>query len=205
VLGYLVEILSGQNLETYCQEHIFKPLDMPHTSFVLSSLPSDLIAGSYLRFGRCYVKLPSIDYTFLDPCGGLCSTIDDLSRFCMAHMNGGIYQETRILNQSSIELMHRIQYPESAPYFGLLRFGLGWLIFEDEFGYHTHGHDGDIAVSHARMRIFDENQTAIIYLFNKGFRPYIFPRPIPSLLEYAGDTLIRKTLYDKASTEHLKL
>jgi CubicO group peptidase (beta-lactamase class C family) len=174
---------------------------MHHTSFVLDSLPQDLIAGSYLRFGRLYLKIPSIDYTFLDPCGGLCSTIDDLSRFCIAHMNGGIYQGTRILNQSTIEAMHTIQYPDSPAYFDILRFGLGWLIFEEEFGYETHGHDGDITVSHARMRIFEENQTAIIYLFNKGYRPYLLPRLIPSLLENAGDVLIRKQLYEKASTD----
>jgi hypothetical protein len=51
------------------------------------------------------------------------------------------------------------------------------------------------------MRIFEENQTAIIYLFNKGYRPYLLPRLIPSLLENAGDVLIRKQLYEKASTD----
>jgi CubicO group peptidase (beta-lactamase class C family) len=199
VLGYLVELLSHQTLEDYCQEHIFKPLGMTSTSFTMEELPAENLACSYLRFGRLYLKLPPIDYTFLDACGGLLTTIGDLSHFLIAHMNGGLYQNVRILNVTTIQEMHRVQYPESAPYFGVLRFGLGWLIFEEEFGRDTHGHDGDITFSHARMRIYNENTTAVMYFFNKGYRPSILPRILPSLLESASDDFVRKLLYDKAS------
>jgi CubicO group peptidase (beta-lactamase class C family) len=199
VLGYLVELLSDQTLEEYCQQHIFLPLQMVNTSFEMDELPVENLACSYLRFGRIYVKLPHVDYTFLDPCGGLLTSIDDLSRFLIAHMNNGMYQDVGILNETTIRAMHTVQYPESAPYFGVFRFGLGWLIFEEEFGRTAHGHDGDITFSHARMRIFNNNTTGIIYLFNKGYRPSILPRIVPSLIEYQSDVFIRKLLYEKAS------
>jgi len=201
ILGYLVERLSGQSLESYCQQYIFQPLQMDNTSFVLEALNQDQIACQYLRFGRIYLKIPFVDYTFLDPCGGLLSSVEDLSHFLIAHMSQGVYQGVRILNESTIEEMHRIQYPKSDPYFGILRFGLGWLIFEDEFGINAHGHDGDLGFSHARLRIFNENQSAIIYLFNKGFRPSVLPRIIPTLIENQADTIIRKQLYKKVQDE----
>jgi len=200
VAGYLVELLSGQPFEQYCQDHIFQPLQMKTTSFTSQQLPQDQIACSYIRFGRIYIKVPTIDYTFLDPCGGLFTSIHDLSIFTRMHMNQGIYNQVRILNKTTIQEMHTIQFPDSQPYFGLLYFGLGWLIFSEEFGKVTHGHDGDIEFSHARMRIFDENQTAVIYLFNKGFRPSIFPKIIPSLIEHQGDVMIRKFLYEHADS-----
>ena len=201
ILGYLVELLSGQSLEFYCQQHIFQPLQMYNTSFVLESLNQDQIAGQYLRFGRIYLKIPFVDYTFLDPCGGLLSSVEDLSHFLIAHMNQGLYQDVRILKESTIKEMHHIQYPNSAAYYGILRFGLGWLIFEEEFGINAHGHDGDIGFSHARLRIFGANHSAIIYLFNKGFRPSVLPRIIPTLVENQADKTIRKQLYQKAQEE----
>ena len=199
VLGYLVELLSGQTLEDYCQHHIFMPLGMTSTSFTMEGLPIENLACSYLRLGRMYLKLPHVDYTFLDACGGLLTTIEDLSHFLIAHMNEGIYQDSRLLNVTTIQEMHRIQYPKSTPYFGVLRFGLGWLIFEEEFGKNTHGHDGDITFSHARMRINDTTDTAVMYFFNKGYRPSLLPRILPSLLESASDDFIRELLYEKAS------
>ena len=204
ILGYLVELFSNQSFESYCQQHIFQPLDMKNTSFDMDTLPSDKLAGSYLRFGRIYIKLPNVDYTFIDPCGGLLTNINDLSHFLIAHMNNGTYKNNRILNESTIHEMHTIQYPESQPYFNLFKFGLGWLIFDKEFGIKTHGHDGDITFSHARMRIFNDNNTAVMYFFSKGYRPSILPRIFSSLFEYQIDKFIRKLLYQKAS-ETLKL
>jgi CubicO group peptidase (beta-lactamase class C family) len=157
------------------------------------------MACSYLRFGRLYIEIPTIDYSLLDPCGGLLSTPEDLSHFLIAHMNNGMYNDFRLLDESTIEEMHRIQYPESAAYYGILRFGLGWLIFAEEFGQPSHGHDGDLTCSHARMRIYDDNDTGIIYFYNKGIRPSLLPRTIPSLIEYQSHVFIRKLLYEKAS------
>jgi hypothetical protein len=94
-------------------------------------------------------------------------------------------------------MMHTIQYPKSAPYLGILKFGLGWLVFKEEFGKVTHGHDGDLTFSHARMRIYDNNTTGIIYFYNKGWP--IFQRILPSLLESLSDVSIRGQFYKKAS------
>jgi CubicO group peptidase (beta-lactamase class C family) len=198
ILGYLVELLSGQLFEDYCQENIFIPLEMTSTSFEMDKLPIENFACDYFRFGRLYVKSTLVDYTFIDPCGGLLTNIDDLANFLIAHMNHGMYNNVRILNEETIDEMHRVQYPNSAPYYGTLRFGLGWLIIEEEFGVATHGHNGDLTFSHARMRVLNDNSTGIIYLFNKGVRPSILPRTIPNFIERQFERFIRGSLYNKA-------
>ncbi len=202
ILGYLVEIISGQNLEMYCKQHIFQPLQMDSTSFSMDGLDTSKMACSYIRVGRIYVKTPLIDYTFLDPCGGLLTTLEDLSHFLIAHMNNGYYEGCQLLKQETIQLVHMVQYPESAPYYGILRFGLGWLIFEEESGVFSQGHDGDLSFYHARMRLFDDNTSGIIYLFNRAVQPFFY-RYIPSQVEYFSDVRIRQLLYEKA--DHMML
>jgi hypothetical protein len=44
VLGRLVEVISGQDLESFMRSRIFEPLDMNHTYF---DLPTDKTVGSY--------------------------------------------------------------------------------------------------------------------------------------------------------------
>lgn len=45
VLGRLVEVVSGQDLETFFRTRIFEPLKMPDSSFVLSEAKWDRLAG----------------------------------------------------------------------------------------------------------------------------------------------------------------
>jgi SSS family transporter len=47
LLGYMVQVLSGEPLDVYAQEHIFKPLGMTETRY----LPVAKACGSYRRLG----------------------------------------------------------------------------------------------------------------------------------------------------------
>ncbi|VVB62331.1 D-aminopeptidase [uncultured archaeon] len=96
IVAYLVQLLSGQPFYEYCDDYIFTPLGMIHTSFRLPDLPIDDVAVPYLYENKTYVKLHY--YQLLHyPIGGLMTTVDDLSHFLIAHMNHGIYNGTRIL------------------------------------------------------------------------------------------------------------
>ena len=112
ILGYLVEIVSGLTLEDYCRENIYKPLGMENTSFRLSNLNIDNIAVPYVvQIGEYY---PLLHYGILDyAAGGLRTNVLDLSRFLIAHMNGGMYEGTMILSEKSVDEMHTIQYPNT--------------------------------------------------------------------------------------------
>lgn len=165
VLGCLLENITSQSLEEYCKENIFEPLNMKDSSFDINNLDRKRLAHAYYRVGGFYIGLPHRDSSFADPCGGLRTTVEDLSHFLIAHMNGGVYNDVRILNESTVDLMHTIQYPDNDLWNGY-RFGLGWLVFTDENGETFEGHDGDIPLFHARMRIRESDNISVICLFN---------------------------------------
>jgi CubicO group peptidase (beta-lactamase class C family) len=125
LVGYLVELIAEEPFYEYCEEHIFKPLDMHMTSFNLSVYTSEQVAIPYVwdpskeQYEKNYNEV-HLHY----PAGGLFSSVIELSHFMIAHMNGGVYNNTRILQESTVEEMHRMQHE----YNGLGRcYGLAWL------------------------------------------------------------------------------
>jgi uncharacterized protein YbbC (DUF1343 family)/CubicO group peptidase (beta-lactamase class C family) len=122
ILGELVERLSGQSLEAYCSEHIFKPLGMKDTCFNPSSVLSDRIAPSR-KDSIGEVHDPTA-YRMGGIAGhaGLFSTADDLSVFAQMLIDGGRGNNGQILSQAMVEKM---TLPQSPPGKVPLR-GLGW-------------------------------------------------------------------------------
>ena len=85
VIGYLVEKISGKNLNDYCKENIFQPLEMFNTSFNLSDFELDNVATPYmlayrnLRGESLDIYLPLPHYSVIPyPAYGLRTTVEDL-------------------------------------------------------------------------------------------------------------------------------
>ncbi len=49
LLGYIVEQVSGMSYEDFCQQNIFKPMNMKNSSWFLKNLDSSLVAKTYIR------------------------------------------------------------------------------------------------------------------------------------------------------------
>ncbi len=163
MLGYLVEIFSGQTLEEYCRENIFEPLEMNETSFRLTNVNISKVAVPYDFLQRYYN--PFIHYNILDyPAGGLRTSVLDLSRFFIAHMNGGIYDNTRILTPESVEEMHTIQYQSDTYNF---QYGLGFQIWETLTSTHI-GHTGGLYGVATKMVFRKSDNIGIIMFTNKA-------------------------------------
>ena len=180
IVAYLVEIISGEPFYEYCENHIFEPLDMDKSSFRLTDFDSDEVAVPY--FWDYYAKKHdrSQNYVFIHyPAGGLFTTVLDLSHFMIAHMNGGVYNGTRILEESTVEEMHKIQPPGNKYSF---YYGLAWLLLSRSiwvglqypFFFVLHfpqtlysGHGGDISWGlHTKMNMKISEDTAVIYFIN---------------------------------------
>jgi CubicO group peptidase (beta-lactamase class C family) len=194
VLGYLLEKLSNKSLEEYCQENIFQPLGMNDTSFDMNALDNKRLGTPYRRLARRNIPVPHFDLEFCDPCGGLLTTTDDISRLLIAHMNNGTYGDVRILDNLTVELMHSVQYPESSKWFNY-RFGLGWLLTLDEAGeVRFEGHNGDLNFFHARMKIQTSEDTAVILLFCWDTTPRVLFKNLNSLYIAFGRILVNKVI-----------
>jgi len=103
LLGLIVQQVSGMPYEDYIQEHVFAPLGMSSSSYLLQGdLLERLITGydATLQPIEPYVFSPTIM-----PHGGMVSTVQDMEKFMLAYLNGGALGEARILSEESVKEM----------------------------------------------------------------------------------------------------
>jgi hypothetical protein len=109
--GYIIERVSGQRFETYLNEHLLTPLGMTH-SFVGNALPerfaADLSKG-YQYDNGLYEPL-DFEWTAAVPCAPVRTTVTDLSRFLIAHLNDGCIDGACILTKEHVDQMHSPQF-----------------------------------------------------------------------------------------------
>ncbi|MBN2377750.1 MAG: beta-lactamase family protein [Sedimentisphaerales bacterium] len=136
VLGYLVEVVSGEKLDEFFEKNIFKPLDMKDSAFYVTQ-------GKRNRFSACYhpdgegglkVGKEVASYQFLEPPtflsggGGLVSTARDYMRFCQMLLNEGELGSVRILKPETVEMMTQNQLPADVSFRPGQGFGLGFFV-----------------------------------------------------------------------------
>jgi len=177
IIGYLVELISGKNFNEYCKENIFIPLDMTNTSFRLRDHDINKIAIPYFYKAGKYEPNPHYGMLLVYPAASMRTSIEELSHFLIAHMNGGIYKDVRILNESTIDLMHTRHYPDNNKESG---YGLGWFVREKAFQKKEIGHSGGWPGVHTQMTFRPEDKTAII-IFTNAYDSTQYLGPIASL------------------------
>jgi len=110
IAGRMVEVASGQNLEAYLQDHLFRPLGMPDTSFILQPRFKDRLAQVHARDEKGALtpiesSPPVENPEFYPGGGGLFSTSRDYLTFLRALMRGGELNGARILKPETVALM----------------------------------------------------------------------------------------------------
>lgn len=144
ICGYLIEVLSGQSLNDYLYQSVLKPLKMEDTHF---QLPLDKVDQFTIGYGwdadsglfvtelateNRYVN----EVTVFNGGGGLVSTTFDYLKFCQMLLNKGQVGSTRILKESTIDLMFSDHLEETRQQLeerirlplGEASFGLGFAI-----------------------------------------------------------------------------
>lgn len=104
VLARVIEVVSGQSLQTFEQQRLFDPLGMTGTEFyvtrrgqqrlVAEPLPSDPVPTN-----------PRIRERWQSGGAGMVSTTADLARFFQMLLNGGTLDGKRYLSPKTIDLM----------------------------------------------------------------------------------------------------
>ncbi|MGE3268298.1 MAG: serine hydrolase domain-containing protein [Chloroflexota bacterium] len=115
IVGYLVEVISGQPLDVYLQEQIFKPLGMVDTGFSVSAQQASRFASNYAgdKDGSLNLVDDAGDSAYLRPPamlsggGGLVATAGDYLRFCQMLLGKGTLEGARIIGRKTLELMTR--------------------------------------------------------------------------------------------------
>jgi CubicO group peptidase (beta-lactamase class C family) len=134
VLGYLVEILSGETLDKYFRTHIFEPLGMNDTYFYLPASKYDRLVKvisedknhKLVNTISAFVNYPLAEGTYYSGGAGLSSTIKDYATFLQMLLNKGEYNGKRLLARRTVELMTTNQIGDLN--LGRDKFGLGFEI-----------------------------------------------------------------------------
>jgi CubicO group peptidase (beta-lactamase class C family) len=172
VLGYLVEVISGQPYQVYLKEKVLKPLGMVDTDFHVPADKHERFAANYQAGAGG--KLELLDdpgkSRYLAPRkvnsggGGLVSTASDYLRFCKFMLNKGELDGTRLLGRKTVELMTMNhlkgdmadmgmpRFSEST-YYGI-GFGLGFSVTIDPAKAHILGSPGEYAWGGAASTAF---------------------------------------------------
>ncbi len=122
LLGYLVESITNQDFGEYCKANIFGPLAMSDTGFKLRDVDQTRLATLYHE-GKVMGQYSVSHY----PASMVRSSLTELSHFLIAIMNGGVYQNTRILEQRTVEEMLRTKVPSEGLSFIWQSQGQGWV------------------------------------------------------------------------------
>src|ERR1700748_3250102 len=145
--GQIIPVVTGKPWETYLKENIFAPLGMSNTLALTAEMPKSLnrTVAHTLIDGR----LSPIPYAQLDgmaPCGAICSSINDMSKWVMALLNDGKVGKKQVIPFAAIQATReaqdivntKTQLNGETDY---QLYGLGWFI-QDYAGHHIVMHDG---------------------------------------------------------------
>ncbi|MEJ2863107.1 serine hydrolase domain-containing protein [Actinomycetospora flava] len=176
VLGRLIEVVSGQALDTFLAENVLEPLGMTATGFVVDD-PE--------RLARLYVQNPAtgrflaaeaagmgamarevLEPTWLGGGGGLVSTAADYHRFTQMLAGRGEVDGVRLLGSRTVDYMGRNHLPggldleqvgrplfAEMPFDGV-GFGLGVAVVTDPVRYRTHASVGEMSWGGAASTAF---------------------------------------------------
>ena len=151
--GYIVQRVSGEPFSSYIEHHILNPLGMRRSTFRRPPAPA-LLNGIAKNYGLASSgePLPSNanDPEPTDsPAGGFISTADDMSRFMLAHLNKGRFENAQILAPETTQLMHTTAF---VPMAGAQGVALGFFR-NDTNGHRIITHDGDLSGFHSDLQL----------------------------------------------------
>jgi CubicO group peptidase (beta-lactamase class C family) len=106
--GLLVEEVSGMPYDQFVQEHVFKPLGMESTSIYLSKEDGGRVASGYRSDGQPY----PLNYYYLNDAAGagFNTTVSDLARYMIMHLENGKYGDVQLLNKGSANELHTTRF-----------------------------------------------------------------------------------------------
>ncbi|MCB0640831.1 MAG: beta-lactamase family protein, partial [Phaeodactylibacter sp.] len=132
LLGYLVEVISGQPFNEYCNANLFDPMEMYDARWFLAETDTSRLAMPYYFAGGNFIPIGHYGYTDY-PDGQLRATARDLAHFLqMLIYDGTAENGNAILSPAAVELMTPSDFSG----------GLTWFVDSPGPGYNSWEHDG---------------------------------------------------------------
>jgi CubicO group peptidase (beta-lactamase class C family) len=178
--AYLAEAISGQPFYQLSQQSLISRLGMTNTSWRIADIDQSRLAIQYDQEGGALVPVAPFSYIEY-PSGSIRTSVNQLAKFLIMFMNGGVYNGVRILSQQSVAEMQRRQVPQLDN-----EQGLAWM-YQTTGSNLVLGHAGEDTGSGCYMFYRPSDNTGVIFLMNLRYN------------ENVGE-LIASRLFDFAST-----
>jgi len=205
--GYMVERVSGESFDDYCDKHIFAPLGMTNSS-MRQPLPAAL-AGQMASGYNPGKEAGKFEIVGPAPAGSLSSTGTDMAKFMIANLDQG----KGLLSPETAAMMHDSPLDKVDPASllpPLNRMELGY--FETNLnGREVIGHLGDTEFFHTSLHLLMKEGVGIYFSFNSGGREGIVQTLRWSLFQDFADRYFPATtpaaapIDEKTAAEHAAL
>ena len=162
---------------------------MYNSSFRLRDHDISTIAVPYEYKLGGYFRHPHYGIHILYPAITLRTSIEEFSHFMIAHMNGGVWNDIRILNDSTVDLMHTDHFSPENPHYGL-----GWKVENPLIGKKEYSHGGGYVGVDNDISIVPDNNVGIIIFSNE-----LDSELIPTFVEWRAFEAIQNALFWKAN------
>ena len=163
--GYIVQRVSSQPFERYVEEHILLPLGMRHTTFD-QPLPGGFKSGMSDGYRTASTYPQPYELIITRPAGSMTTTAADMSRFMLAHLQQGRFDDYAMLSPQTVQLMHSPS-ETALPGFSTMAHG---FFYEIKNGRTVIGHGGDTVFFHTEFDLLPEEGVGIFYNFNSRGR-----------------------------------
>ena len=159
--GYIVERVSGMPFDDYIEQRLFAPLAMKNASFRQPPPPA-LLAKMATGYENSDKEGRGFEIISMAPAGSLSATGADMAHFMIAHLDGGKYGDTRILEPQTAQQMHNTitrLFPDLN--------GIALGFYEQNInGRRVLAHGGDTNYFHSDLALFLREKVGIFISVN---------------------------------------
>lgn len=184
IAGRVVEVISGRNLSQFFAERIFGPLGMKDCYFYLPASKAGRLVELYSKRtvndpltlstsveNRTF-PIAGKQTLFLGGAGLVC-TAEDYAKICQLILNGGSYNNVRLLSRKTVDLMGRNQIGDNFVWDRNDKFGLGLQIITEDTRYGDQATPGSLTWGGAYCSEYTiDRQENLIMLVFTNVSPY---------------------------------
>ncbi|MGH9787485.1 MAG: serine hydrolase, partial [Candidatus Acidiferrales bacterium] len=180
--GYLAERLTGKKWEEVTRERLLGPLGMTRSNF--SVLESEKDADFAQPYQKAKEELKRVPFRVIDemgPAGSINSSVEEMSRYLLLHMNKGKVSGKQMVSSANITQMHTPQMVSGGapqwPEQGYSSYGMG-LVVTSYRGNVCVTHGGAIDGFLAYLTFMPQKNLGVVVLSNRG------GQPLPMIVSY---------------------
>ncbi|WP_194973433.1 serine hydrolase [Aquiflexum lacus] len=204
--GVIAERISGKPWEDIVQEKFFDPLEMKTSNAVITGLKNgkDASFGYEVKNDSIIKKMDYYDIAAMGPAGSINSSVNEMSNWLIAWINGGKFKDNQILPEAYVKeamspqmIMANSIPDKEFPDMHISTYGYGWMVSSYK-GHYRVEHGGNINGFSANAAFFPMDSIGIVVLSNQN------GSPIPGIVRnIISDRLLKvdKTDWNKIQKE----